>query len=284
MQVGIVYFFTDQTIDITRLATEVEQRGFSALFFTDHSHIPVNHTPYPEAYGGGELPEFYKRTYETFTAMTWAAAKTSTLTIGAGCVLAAQRDPVYMAKEVASIDHLSGGRVVFGVAFGWNQPESEQHGVEWRKRFSTVREKVELMRTVWTQDVASYSGQFASLPPSWSWPKPVQRPHPPILVGGAGPLGMKHAALWGDEWYPVPTAEDVTLEKAVPAFRAVCEEVGRDPSTADVSVASAPGDVAILETYRELGIKRANLWLNPGSADDTLRELEHLTDVLHKLG
>lgn len=284
MDVGIVYFFTDQTIDVTSLAVEVEQRGFKALFFTDHSHIPLNHTPYPEAYGGGELPEFYKRTPETFTSMAWAAAKTSTLTIGAGCLLLAQRDPVYTAKEVASIDFLSGGRFVCGVAFGWNQPEAEQHGVVWKKRFTTVREKVELMRAVWTQDVASYSGEFASLAPSWSWPKPVQRPHPPVLVGGAGPVAMKHAAMWGDEWYPVPTGDDPTLEKAVPAFGAICDEVGRDRSTVGVSVASAPGDVAILSTYRELGIKRANLWLNPGSADDTMRELETLTDVLQKLG
>jgi probable F420-dependent oxidoreductase len=281
MELGVVYFCTDQTISPQQLAIEVEDRGFECLFMTDHSHIPTSRvTPYPAVYGGGELPEFYKHTHEMFVTLATMAAVTKRIKLGTGVALLGQRDVLYTAKEVASLDVLSGGRVIFGVGFGWNQDEAEDHGLEWRRRFSVVREKVLAMKELWTKDVASYSGEYVQIPESWAWPKPLQRPHPPIYVGGAGPTTMRHAAEWGDAWYVVPTADDVTLEVAIPAFRQVVEKSGRDPQSVGVAVASAPGDPAIIERYREQGVERVSLWLDPSGTDDTLRQLDELAKLL----
>jgi probable F420-dependent oxidoreductase len=281
VKIGVVYFCTDQTISPQRLAVEAEQRGFESVFMTDHSHIPVTRrSAYPGVYGGGELPEFYKRTHEMFIAMAMMAAVTERISIGAGIALMGQRDPIYTAKQVASLDFLSGGRVIFGVGFGWNQDEAEDHGSPWNKRFSVVRERVLAMKELWSHDIASFSGEHVELPPSWAWPKPVQRPHPPIYVGGAGPTTMKHAAEWGDCWYVVPPAGDITLDRAIPAFRALVAENGRDEASVGVAVASAPADPAVLDAYRDHGVERVSLWLDGGDVDSTLRGLDELAKLL----
>ena len=281
MHVGVVYFCTDQTITPVQLAKEVEDRGFESLFMTDHSHIPTSRvTPVPATYGGGELPEFYKRTHELFVTLAMMGAVTDRLKIGAGTALLGQRDAIYTAKQVATIDHLTGGRMIFGVGFGWNQDEGEDHGVDWPRRFSVVRDKILLMKELWTQEVASYDGTHASLSESWAWPKPAQKPHPPIYVGGAGPTTWKHTAEWGDTWYVVTPMTDPTLEATIPKFRAVVEQSGRDPESVGVAVASAPSDPAILDAYRAQGVERAALWLDPSDTDSTLRGLDELAKVL----
>ncbi|MEQ8718272.1 MAG: LLM class F420-dependent oxidoreductase [Acidimicrobiales bacterium] len=281
MDLGVVYFCTDQTISPTRLATEVEQRGFESLFMTDHSHIPTSRvTPYPEVYGGGELPEFYKRTLELFVTLAAMAAVTERIRLGAGVALVGQRDALYTAKAIASLDHISNGRVIAGVGFGWNQDEAEHHGVDWGHRFTTVKQKVLAMKALWQQEVASADGDFVQFSDSWAWPKPIQSPHPPIYVGGAGPTTMRHTIEWGDTWYVVPSAADVTLEKAIPRLRRMAEEHGRDPDTVGVAVASGPPDPAVLAKYEEQGVERVALWLDPADEASTLRGLDELAKLL----
>lgn len=286
MKIGISTFSTDQTIDPAQLAVEVEQRGFAALFLTDHTHIPVaRRTPLPGAYagGGGELPEHYKRINDPFVALATAAASTSTLTVGTGVCLAAQRDPIVTAKQVASIDALSGGRFAFGVGFGWNVEEAEAHGVIWKRRYTIMREKIAVMKALWTEDVASFHGDLVNLEDSWAWPKPVQRPHPRLYLGGGGPTTMRHAIDWADAWFPTVRPDDPTFAETAPRFRALAEESGRDPDSIGIAVASAPGDAKLLEAYRDQGMELVTLRLEPAGADDTLRSLDALAEVLDEV-
>ena len=280
MKVGVYVFATDLDMDPGPLAREVEDRGFDSMFFPEHSHIPVSReTDYPESYGGGALPDFYKRTYDPFVSCSFAAAATTTLQVGTGIALLALRDAVHTAKLVASIDRLSGGRFAFGVGFGWNRDEFVTHGVDWSTRHRRVREQVELMRVVWTEDVASYDGELVRLPPSWCWPKPVQRPGPPVYLGGSGPLTMKHAAAWADVWYPTPPLHDPFLEQSLPRFRELVAEAGRDPDLVQVGVAPGSCDEAGLESYREKGVAHVNICLPGGSRTEVLRHLDALAQL-----
>lgn len=277
MKVGIYVFATDQFMHPAELAREVEDRGFDSMFFPEHSHIPVSRaTEYPDSYGGGVLPEFYKRTYDPFISCSFAAAATTTLEVGTGICLLALRDTVHTAKLVASVDVLSGGRFTFGVGFGWNADEFATHGVDYKTRHRKVREQVQLLKTMWSDDIAQFEGQFVRLQPSWCWPKPAQSPHPKIYLGGSGPVTMKHAAEWADVWYPTPPLADPTLENSVPAFRALLEENGRDPDSVPIGVAPGAVDVALLKTYRDLGISHVNLALFGDTRDETLAALDQL--------
>jgi probable F420-dependent oxidoreductase len=280
MDVGVYTFSTDRDMHTAEFAREVEDRGFSALMLTEHSHIPVGRdTPYPAVYGGGVLPDFYQRTFDPFVGLSFAAAATTRLKIGTGICLVALRDPVHLAKEVASLDHLSGGRMVFGVGFGWNADEFVTHGVPFKQRHAIVREKVALMRQLWTEEVASFDGEHVHLQPSWSWPKPVQKPHPPVHLGGNGPLTMRHAAQWADCWYPTPPGEDPTLEKSIPVFRTLVEEAGRDPADVRVGVAPAAVDHERLEAYARNGVDLCNVAVMGGSRDELLANLDALVQV-----
>jgi probable F420-dependent oxidoreductase len=277
MRVGVYAFATDQGLDPGRLAEEVEARGFDALMFPEHSHIPVARgTSYPDVYGGGDLPEFYQRTYDPFISCTMVAARTTRIKMGTGICLLALREPVNTAKLVASVDQISDGRFLFGVGFGWNADEFDTLGVPFKGRHALVRDKVMLMRELWTQDVASYDGELVQLQPSWAWPKPAQRPWPPLLLGGSGPLTMKHAAEWADVWYPTPPGDDPLMERAVPAFRRLLEDAGRDPAT--VSIGCAPGDAtaADLDAYAAHGVDFVNIGMVTGTADDDLARLDHI--------
>ncbi|GAA5143880.1 LLM class F420-dependent oxidoreductase [Nocardioides marinquilinus] len=277
MKLGVYVFATDLDLDPGPLAREIEDRGLDSMFFPEHSHIPVGRqTDYPDSYGGGELPDFYKRTYDPFVSCSFAAAATTRLQVGTGIALLALRDAVHTAKLVASVDRLSGGRFAFGVGFGWNRDEFATHGVDWTTRHRKVREQVELMRTMWTDDVASYDGELVSLPPSWCWPKPVQTPGPPVYLGGSGPLTMKHAAAWADVWYPTPPVHDPHLTESIPRFRALVEEAGRDPDTVPVGVAPGSCDDADLEAYRANGVAHVNVALVAPTADQMLTQLDEL--------
>jgi probable F420-dependent oxidoreductase len=280
MKIGVQTFVTDETMTPTEWAQELEDRGFDCFMQPEHPHVPVERsTPYPDAYGGGELPDFYKRPYDPFVGCGFAAAGSTRLLVGTGICLVALRDPVITAKAVASVDRLSGGRFIFGIGFGWNADEFATHNQPFRQRFSLVREKVAAMRELWQHDVASYEGTHVQLPPSWSWPKPLQRPHPPLYVGGSGPTTMRHAAAWGDVWYPTPPTHDRTLEKSVPEFRALVEREGRDADQVGVAVAAAPADTGLLAGYRELGIRLVTIRLRSKPRDEALAELDTATKV-----
>ena len=285
MKIGAVYFFTDDGPDPIQFAVEAENYGFESLFFPEHTHFPVSRkTPYPGAYGGGELPRFYLHTHDQFVIMSMIAARTETMKLGTGACLLAQHDAIAKAKQFATLDYLTGGRVICGVGFGWNVDEAEAHGVNWKKRFSTVRDKVGVMRALWTQEVASFEGPEASLAPSWSWPKPAQAGGPPIYLGGAGPTAMRHAAEWADAWYVVPPPDDPTLERSIPKFWDIVDEVGRDRDSIKIAVASAPPDPKVLEKYIEQGVDRAALWVDPAdNPADGMRNLEAVAKVLAEM-
>ncbi|MGZ4179004.1 MAG: LLM class F420-dependent oxidoreductase, partial [Solirubrobacteraceae bacterium] len=200
MDFGIGYFPTHDAISPGAIARLAEERGHESLFFAEHTHIPAaRDSEYP---GGGALPRKYIHTYDLFVALTAAAEATSTLRVGSGICLVIERDPITTAKEVASIDHLSGGRLEFGVGAGWNREEMANHGTDPRTRMRLMKERIEAMKAIWTQVEASYSGEFVSFDRIWSWPKPAQRPHPPVLVGGLGPTVEDRVLAFGDAWFP----------------------------------------------------------------------------------
>src|SRR5918996_6287094 len=185
MRYGIAIFLTDEAADPATIARLVEERGFESLFLPEHPHTPASRrTPYP---AGGELPRQYSRTYDPFVALTAAAAATSKLLLATGVCLVIERDPIITAKEVASVDRISGGRMLFGVGAGWNEEEMRNHGTDPRRRFGVMRERIEAMKEIWANEEASYHGRYVDFDPIWCWPKPLQQPHPPILVGGYGP-------------------------------------------------------------------------------------------------
>jgi probable F420-dependent oxidoreductase len=276
MDIGVTLFVTDQSIRPDVLAREVEDRGLESIWYPEHTHFPVSRrTPYP---GGGELPEMYKRTLDPFVAIAAGVSVTTRLGFGTGVCLVAQRDPIVLAKEVATLDLLSEGRFSFGIGFGWNRDEMEDHGVDPRHRRSLGREKVLAMKALWTEDEASFEGDHVHLPPSWQWPKPVQRPHPPILIGGAaGPTLFRHIVEYGDGWIPIGGAG---VKNQLPVLRAAAEEAGRDPGSIDVVIFAAQADPAKIDYYRSLGIRRTILDLPSANADKVLPLLDQYAKLL----
>jgi probable F420-dependent oxidoreductase len=270
MRIGLTLFLTDRSIGPVELARAVEERGFDALYLPEHTHIPVGRrTPWP---GGGELPDEYRRSLDPFVALTAAAAVTRRLRVGTGVCLVAQRDPIVTAKEVATLDHVSGGRFVFGVGIGWNEDEAEDHGVDFRRRRSQTREHLLLMQRLWADEVAAFDGRYARLSPSWAWPKPVQRPRPPILIGGvASPALFAHIAEYADGWLPIGGSG---LAAALPELRAAFERAGRDPATAQVVPCGVMPDAGKLMHYQRLGAAEVVFSLPSGPADVVLPALD----------
>jgi probable F420-dependent oxidoreductase len=268
-------FITDRTIAPDALARAVEERGLESLFVPEHTHIPVSRvTPYP---GGGDLPEEYWRSYDPFVALTAAAAVTENLRVGTGVCLVAQHDPIVLAKEVASLDLVSGGRVVFGIGYGWNVEEMADHGVDPARRRAIVREKVLAMHALWTDDVASFEGEHVRFAPSWSWPKPAQRPRPPIFVGGAaGPTLFRHIAEYADGWSPIGGAG---VRAALPELRDAFEKAGRDPAELRIMIYGARPDASVLEHYASEGYERTVLNLPPAGADVVLPLLDQYASL-----
>ena len=223
MLVGVFHFPTDYGIDVGELARELEAREFESLFVCEHTHIPVSRrTPFP---GGEPLPKEYSHTFDPFVSLMAAAAVTTRLKIGTGICLIIERDTITTAKEVASLDLLSGGRFLFGIGAGWNQDEMENHGTEYKSRFKRMREQVLAMKEIWTKDEAQFHGQHVNFDPIWSWPKPVQVPHPPVLVGGDGPRSLRVAGECGDGWMPV-VVEAAGFEAKLTQLHRLCEEAG----------------------------------------------------------
>ena len=217
MEYGIAIFPTDYSIEPAPLARLVEERGFESLWFTEHTHIPVSReTPYPR---GGELPREYSHSYDPFVALAYAAAATERIKIGTGVCLVIQHDPIVLAKQVASLDRLSRGRFQFGVGAGWNLDEIRNHGTDPKRRFSVLRERVEAMKAIWTSEEAEYHGEHVDFDPIWCWPKPLQQPHPPILVGGGGPKVIDRVLAYGDEWIPNRIAGVEELKERIEELR-----------------------------------------------------------------
>jgi probable F420-dependent oxidoreductase len=286
MKIGVQAFSTDQGVGPTRLAEALEERGFAALFLTEHTHIPVSRkTAHPSA--GTELPEHYARTWDPYVALGAVSAVTSELAIGTGISLLGMRDPLITAKSIASLDRLSDGRFIFGTAFGWNRDEAENHpgaAEQWPMRHAVIREKVELMRAVWSQEVASYEGEYVHLTPSWVWPKPVRPGGPRVFVGGTGPKAMREAAAWADAWYATPDADERTMETKIGRFRRLVEEADRDPSEVGVAIAAAPPDPNLLEAYRDQGVELVNLSVTPKAEDEMLRLLDDWQKLVEAFG
>lgn len=278
MELGIAIFPTDRTIRPDRLAREVEDRGFGSLFFTEHTHMPVDHSPHPS---GGPLPDEYRRTHDPFVALTAAALATERLTVATGICLVAQRDPIVLAKEVASLDVLSGGRVVFGVGYGWNRPEAEHHGIRFADRRDIVREKVLAMRRLWTEEEARFDGAHVSFEATWMWPKPVQDPHPPILLGAApGSLTFSHVVEFCDGWMPIG-ARDVREHLVL--LHDAAEQAGRDPASLSLTVYGTKPDPGRLAELVELGVDRTVLFLPSADEATVLEHLDRYTALLAEL-
>jgi probable F420-dependent oxidoreductase len=256
MDFGVGYFPTHDAMGPGEFAAMVEERGFESLFFAEHTHIPASRdTPYP---GGGELPRKYSHTYDLFVALTAAAAATSRLRVGSGICLVIERDPITTAKEVASVDHLSGGRFEFGVGAGWNREEMRNHGTDPRTRMRLMAERMEAMKAIWAEEEASYSGEFVQFERIWSWPKPAQRPHPPVLVGGNGPTVLERVLAFGDAWFPNYSRGGGDIVERGRELRA------RADRHIEVSVIAVPPDPAVLEQLAAGGCRRVLHWVNSG--------------------
>jgi len=273
MLFGVAVFPTDYAVEPGALARMVEERGFESLFFPEHTHIPAERTtPYPP---GGELPSQYSHTYDPFVALTAVAATTESLLLATGICLVIERDAIITAKEVASLDRLSGGRFLFGVGAGWNLEEMENHGTDPHRRFSLMRERVEAMKAIWTQDEASYHGEHVDFDPIWSWPKPVQQPYPPVLVGGNGPKVLERVVAFGDEWMP----NRVTgLTDRVAELNRLAAEAGRDPIP--VTLSGARPDPELIERGEQVGVHRCSFYIDPADAGETERQLDELASTL----
>ena len=276
MRYGITMFPTDQAIDPIQLGRAAEDRGLDSIWFPEHTHIPVSRlTPAP---AGEPLAEEYKRSLDPFVTMAAIAGATERIRVGTGIALVAQRDPIVMAKEVASVDLVSGGRVDLGVGFGWNKEEMEDHGVDYKVRREIVREKVLAMKALWTEDEAGFQGDHVSFAPSWSWPKPVQKPHPPILIGGgAGPRLFGAIADYADGWIPIGGAG---LREAIPQLRRAAEEVGRDPTELQVIPFGSMPEPGKIEYLVGLGVSEIVFRIPPEPADVVLPLLDQIQAVL----
>ncbi len=280
MEIGVLIFPTDKGIQPAELAVELETRGFASLWVPEHSHIPSSRrTPWGGREGAPPLPEEYWRTHDQFLALAVAAAVTTKLKIGTGITLVAQRDPIWLAKEVATLDFLSNGRFSFGIGYGWNHEEMENHHTDPKRRRAIVREKVLACIELWTKEEASFTGEHVQLTPSWSYPKPIQKPYPPIVLGGApSDIHFRHLVEFCDVWMPIegrwPIADEWTRALKL------ASDGGRDPSTLSLGVFGAKPDVAHLTSLRDVGTSYVALGLPPMDRDAALRTLDSYAHIV----
>jgi probable F420-dependent oxidoreductase len=279
MHVGAFMFPTEYAIRIDELARAIEERGFESLFVPEHTHIPASRrTPFP---GGGPLPKEYSHTLDPFVALTLAAAVTSRLRVGTGICLLIQRDPIVTAKVVASLDLLSGGRFLFGVGAGWNQDEMENHGAVFKTRFRLMRERILAMKEIWTREEAAFHGEFVRFDPIWSYPKPHQKPHPPVLLAGESAHTLGRVVEFGDGWFPRGRAGEATILAGLADLRARAARAGRDMATISVSIFGAKPEPATLDRFDAAGVTRAILRLPSEGRDSILRLLDQYAKLLH---
>ena len=276
MRVGAFYFPADYGINMAELAKALEDRGFDSLFVPEHTHIPASRkSPFP---GGGELPKRYSHTHDPFVALSFAAAASKKLKLGTGILLVPQHEPIVTAKAIASLDQLSGGRFVFGIGGGWNVEEMENHGAKYQTRFKQMREHVLAMKELWTKEEASFDGEFVKFDRVWSWPKPAQQPHPPIILGGETDHTLRRVIEYCDGWFPRPRG-GFDVVKGVAHLRQMAEKAGRDPSTITTIVFGSANDAKVLESYDKAGIQSALLAIPDDSRDEILRYLDKIAPL-----
>ncbi len=284
MKFGVSMFFTDYAMAPGMLGPALEVRGFESVWAPEHSHIPLSRrTPFP---AGGDLPKKYYDAMDPFVALTAVAATTTTLMLGTGVCLIAQRDPIQTAKLVASIDQVSGGRFLFGIGNGWNQDEMENHGTVFATRHKRVRETVEAMRRIWTRDIAEYHGEIVDFGPMQAWPKPVRKPHPPVYVGGAFPYSARRAIRYADGWLPQAARRGAYRQIAdmIPEFRRMAAEAGRDPDSIAITVWHGRQDADVIRRYADLGVERVVFPLESAPAEALLPVLDDLAAFIRRAG
>jgi probable F420-dependent oxidoreductase len=271
MQIGVFYFPTDYGMEIAELAAAAEARGFESLFVCEHTHIPASRrTPFP---GGGELPRRYAHTHDPFVALSFAAAATRKLKLGTGICLLPQHDPIVAAKSAASLDQLSGGRFIFGIGGGWNAEEMENHGTRYETRFKVLRERALAMKALWTEEEPEFHGEFVNFDRVWIYPKPKQKPHPPLLLGGETDHTLKRVVEFCDGWFPRPRS-GWEPKKARARLDAAAHTAKRDPATLSITVFGAPADEAAFSPYRDAGFERVLFGLPDAGRDEILRTLD----------
>ena len=283
MHVGAAMFFTDYSMAPAELGRALEERGFESIWAPEHSHIPLSRkSSFPS---GGDLPKQYYDVMDPFVSLTAAAVATNKLKVGTGVCLVIQRDTIQTAKLVASLDQVSGGRFLFGIGGGWNQDEMEDHGTVYATRFKKMREQIEAMKAIWTENKPEYHGEIVAFPPMMTWPKPVQKPHPPVIIGGMFPHAARRALRYGDGWIPHsrrPQYEDVT--DFLPHFRQMAAEAGRDPASVPITVWGVGEDLGRLQRYRDLGVARVVVSLPSEAAEKILPRLDRWAALIRDLG
>jgi probable F420-dependent oxidoreductase len=280
MHCGVSIFPTDYSIQPHDLAAEAEARGFESIWLPEHSHIPTSRkSPWP---GGGELPKHYYDSYDPFVSLAAAAAVTKKIKLGTGICLVIERDPIHTAKEVSTLDRLSNGRVLFGIGGGWNAEEMANHGTAFETRFKLMRERIQAMKEIWTQTKPKFSGDLVKFDEMMQWPKPVQKPHPPIIVGGAFPHAARRAVAYGDGWIPIG-GRGVDPTDALAEFRKMAKDAGRDPASLSFDLFGAVREPDALKRYRDAGVTRA-IWMFPSKGrDEVLPMLDQCAALMRQL-
>ena len=270
MKLGAMMFSTDYSIRPDDLARILEDRGFESLWVPEHTHIPASRqSPWP---GGGDLPRDYWHTYDPFLALTAAAGATTNLKLGTGICLMIERDPITTAKEVASLDMLSNGRFIFGIGGGWNAEEMANHGTNFRRRWRVLRENILAMKALWTQDEAEFHGDFVNFDPVWAYPKPVQKPHPPIIMGGDGPRTFDRVVEYCDGWMPISgrPSQGPSLGEKIAMLRRQAQDSGRDPEAIEVTVFGSRPDADLIQRLESDGVQRAIFTLPSAEKDEVM--------------
>ena|ERR1700722_3780362 len=276
MKFGGMMFFTDYSMSAMELARALEERGFESVWAPEHSHIPLSRkTPYP---GGGDLPKPYYDAMDPFVVLAAASQVTRTIKLGTGVLLVQQRDAIQTAKLVASLDQVSQGRFLFGVGGGWNQDKMENHGTVYATRFQRVRESIEAMKEIWTKPKSEYHGELVNFDPMVAYPKPVQKPYPPIHVGGAFPQGARRAIRYGDGWIPVAGRGDLT--EVLPKFDEMVRDSGRDRGSIEVTMFGLGEDTDKLKRYADLGVARVVAGLPAEKSDKVLPIIDKWANMI----
>ena len=281
MDFGASMFFTEYSMGPGELAQALEARGFELVWAPEHSHIPSSRLSQPAS--GGPLGRQYYDVMDPFVTLAAAAMATTTLKVATGVCLVIQRDTIQTAKLVASLDQVSGGRFLFGIGGGWNQEEMADHGTQFKTRFKRMREQIEAMRAIWTEEEPEYHGEIVDFPKMKMWPKPAQKPHPPVIVGGAFPHSARRAIRYGDGWVPNASRQhyaDVT--EFLPDYRQMAADAGREPASVPVSIFGAPEDADRLRRYRDQGIARAIVALPSANADEILPVLDRWAELIRQ--
>jgi probable F420-dependent oxidoreductase len=279
MDFGAAMFFTDYSMTAGEFAQALEARGFESVWAPEHSHIPSTRLTPPA--GGGQLGKQYYDVMDPFVTLAAAAMVTKSLKLATGVCLVIQRDTIQTAKAVASLDQVSGGRFLFGIGGGWNREEIEAHGTVFATRMQKMREQIEAMKAIWTQSKPEYHGEIVRVPQMMTWPKPVQKPHPPVILGGAFPWAARRAIRYGDGWYPNAASGDP--EDYLPRFRQMAEEAGRDPKSLPVRLGGAPEDADRLKRLRDLGAAAVNITLMSETADRIFPVLDRFAGLMRQV-